>query len=960
MATLIVYPDAADVTVREENQINEPTFKAYLDRHIFGWDKGPTGHKLKTPRFVATINGQVFNPKEWANRVLLDSDTIDVVLPPKGLDPISWAVIAISVLSAAYSYYSMNNMNQLGSNSSTVPKGKNIYDINAQANSVELMGIRPEWFGRHQSVPSYLCSPYKYYNENNEQVLALMLHVGEGHYQISSTGLSIAGTPISRLSDDVDWQFFEPGEDVTVHEAHRNIYTAEEVGGTDSSSGLDFIGPSTSVSFGSEDADMALILSDDTVLVQVLMTRVVYIGGDRDHEITTYWKNKNLNWADGTTFTITGISSQSVLIDDIVEIVDSGNDETTGEPLPDKIIGKGFSVLSVGQEIQLSGAGSNDSTYTVATVSDTELTLKDTDGNDVTGLTPAPSVTVKITTTSTDDGLYQIVSTDSDYKMTVIRVGDPDWTGFIGGTYTNDISLDVTSDTLPDFQLGPYVACPEGYTTDYIEIDMLRSSGWGHYDSKGRLQDHTVDWEVWVRDADIGELDTWQVFPFSYSAKSYDQVGQTHPITLPSAIRPEVMLVRKTRSYYDTKYLDKLQWMRLKCRLPTASSYATSTTLAISIRSDSNLSSSATNKIKVVQTRKLPVPDGAGGWTEELQATRDIAPAVRYIVHNSGGSDDDIDMDELLWMHENVWAPAEEYFDGGFVDDGTIYSALKTVLQSGMAEFCFDIGKILPKRLFEKTGAGHVYTPDVMTGDGLTITTTLYDPDQNEGLIVYYMDPTDWTTSSVKCWLGDKNAISKWGELELTKGVTSETRAWRIGMRMLRRSKGEKINYSFNTEMDALNSTYLDYAELCDDLPNFGQFGEVVDWQVVPNSNDELVAQIMVDRDLEWTEGESHYMTVRRHDGTGNGPFVATKVSSRVVMLDGQLDFIPNLTGQIEPPLWLFGDATRYSEPAVITSITPNVNNETTKCSVKATNYVADMFKDDNNLPPAPGVTWWE
>ncbi|HFD4079473.1 TPA: host specificity factor TipJ family phage tail protein [Vibrio parahaemolyticus] len=958
MATLIVYPDAADVTVREENQINEPTFKAYLDHHIPDWDKGPMGHKLKTPRFVATINGQVFNPKEWANRVLLDSDTIDVVLPPQFTDPISWLVVAISVLSAGYSVYAMNNMNQLGSNSSTVPTGKNIYDINVQVNKAELMGVRPEWFGRHQSVPSYLCSPYKYYNDDNEQVLALMLHVGEGHYQISSTGLTIAGTPISRLSDDANWQLFSPGEDVTTHEAHKNIYTAEEVGGTDSSSGLDFIGPIASVTVSAED-DKSVILSEKTVLVQDRFSRTSYYG-DGDRETTYYWKNKNLEWEAGTTFTITGISSTSVLIDDIVEIVDSGNDGTTGEPLPDKIIGKGFSVLSVNQEVQLSGAGSNDSTYLAVPLSDTELTFKNLEGNDVTDLTPAPSVTIKITTTSTDDGLYEVVSTDANYQMTVKRVGDEDWTGFIGGTYTSGISLDVTSDTLPDYQLGPYVGCPEGYTTDYIEIDMLRSSGWGRYDKKGRLQNHTVDWEVWVRDADVGELDTWQVFPFTYTDKSFDQVGQTHPITLPSPIRPEVMLVRKTKSYDDTKYLDKLQWMRLKSKLPTASSYETSTTLAISIRSDSNLSSSATNKFKVLQTRKLPVPDGAGGWTEELYATRDIAPAVRYIVHQSGGSDDDIDMDELLWMHDNVWSPNEEYFDGGFVDDGTIYSALKTVLQSGMAEFCFDIGKILPKRLFEKTSAGHVYTPDVMQGEGLTITTTLYDPDQNEGLIVYYMDPTDWTTSSVKCWLGDKNAISKWGELELTKGVTSRTRAWRIGMRMLRRTQGEKINYSFTTEMDALNSTYLDYAELCDDLPNFGQFGEVVDWQVVRNSNDELVAQITVDRDLEWTEGEAHYMTVRRHDGTGNGPFVATKVSNRVVMLDGQLDFIPNLTGQIERPLWLFGDATRYSESAVITSITPNINNEQTKCSVKATNYVADMFKDDNNTPPAEGVTWWE
>ncbi|NMU25233.1 hypothetical protein HKB21_06330, partial [Vibrio parahaemolyticus] len=78
--------------------------------------------------------------------------------------------------------------------------------------------------------------------------------------------------------------------------------------------------------------------------------------GDGDRETTYYWKNKNLEWEAGTTFTITGISSTSVLIDDIVEIVDSGNDGTTGEPLPDKIIGKGFSVLSLNQEVQLSGA----------------------------------------------------------------------------------------------------------------------------------------------------------------------------------------------------------------------------------------------------------------------------------------------------------------------------------------------------------------------------------------------------------------------------------------------------------------------------------------------------------------------------------------------------------------------------------------------------------------------------
>jgi hypothetical protein len=942
MATLIVYPDAANLHEREINQIKEPTFFDYLNAHVPNWDRGPTGHKLKSPRFVAVINGENFAPQRWNTQLLLESDKIEVVIPPKGMDPISWALIAIAVLSAGYSYYVMNEMSQIGSSSSTVPDGSNIYEVNVQANSAELMGVRSQWFGYHKVVPSYLCSPFKYYDEDGNSRLCVMLHVTEGECLVSSSNITIAGSPINNLGDDVDWQLFAPGEDVSVHEAHKHMYTAEEVGGTDSSSGLDFIGPADAVVIDDDD-DYTIVLSGNTI------------------RFKSGSKTKNVAWDDDTTFTLTGTSSTSVLFDDIVEIVDGGNNDVTGEAIPDRIVGTGFSaVLAIGDEFQLSGAGSsNDDTYVVATVSDTELTLKDTDGNDVTWLTEAASVTVKFTTTDTDDGHYRVTDTDTSYRLVVERVGDDTWTSFAGGTYASGIKLEVTSDNLPDYQLGPFVACPAGYTTNYIEIDMLRSNGWGEYDN-GDLNDITVEWEAWIRDTDLGDEDQWQIFPYTYTGASYDQIGETHVIELDNAIRPEVMLVRKTASEDDSSYLDELQWMRLKVKLPTATSYANSTTLAVSINSDSSLSSSATNKIKVLLTRKLPVPDGNGGWTSENVATRSIASAVRYLVHNSGGSDDDIDMDMLLYYHENVWEPNQEYFDGGFVDETTVYAALKNILQAGMAEFCFDVGKILPKRLFEKTTAGHVYTPDVMLDDGLTINTTLYDPDVNDGLIVYYMDPTDWTTGSVRCWLGDKDSITKWGELELTKGVTSKTRAWRIGMRALRRLKTETVSYSFKTEMDALNSSYLDYAELCDDLPNFGQFGEVRDWQRVKNDNDESVAKITVDKDLEWTDGQTHYMTIRRHDGTGNGPFVATKVDDRAVMLSGNLDFIPNLTGAIEPPLWMFGDADRYSEQAIIKSIKPSIDGYNTKCTVTASNYSADIFKDDANEVPDDTVTWWE
>lgn len=942
MATLIVYPDAADLTEREINTINEPTLTAYLNAHVPNWDKGETGHKLKAPRFAATLNGSTFAPCRWSTQVLLAHDVIEIVIPPKatGAAIVAWVAVGLAVASVAYTVYMMNQMD-MGA-SSTVPDGSNIYDINVQANSADLMGVRPQWFGRHQTVPNYLCEPFKYYDENGDANLCLMLHCGEGYYQISTTDITIASTPVSSLGDDVKLSIFEPGADVSGHEAHKNIYTADEVGGTDSSTGLDFIGPVTLVSIDSDD-DYTIVLSGNTI------------------RFKKGSKTKNINWDNDTTFILTGTSTISVLFNDIVELVDSGSDEETGESLPDKLIGARLSSsLSVGQKIQLSGAGANDSTYIVATVSDTELTLKDINGDDVTWLTPAASVTVKITRTDTDDGLYKVISTDSSYRLVVERVGDANWSNFSSGSYSNGVELDVTSDNLPDYQLGPYVACPEGHTTNYLEIDMLRSNGWGHYNDKGKIESITVNWEIWVRDTDLGASDQWQKYPYSYTGTSYDQMGETHIVNLPQSIRPEVMLVRKTKSYDDTKYLDELKWQRLKCKLPTATRYANSTTLALSIRADSSLSSSATNKIKVLQTRKLSVPDGIGGWTNERYATRDIAPAIRYLVQNSGGSDDDLDMDELLALHNYTWSPNQEYFDGGFVDETTVYDVIKTILQAGMAEFCFDIGKILPKRLEKKVGQGHVYTPDIMTGDGLTVTTTLYDPDENEGLIVYYMDPTDWTTASVKCWLGDRSTISKWSELELTTGVISKTRAWRIGMRAVRRTKAEKISYSFSTEMDALNSSYLDYAELADDLPNFGQFGEIQDWQVFTDDNDQRFTLITVDRDLTWTDNQTYYMTVRRNDGTGNGPFVATKIDERVIKLAGTLDFIPDLSGAIEPPLWLFGNADRYSEPAIISSIKPSIDDDTTTCAVTATNYSDSIFADDNNEVPGENIMWWE
>tara|TARA_B100001063_G_scaffold228202_1_gene239343 strand:+ start:370 stop:723 length:354 start_codon:yes stop_codon:yes gene_type:complete len=107
------------------------------------------------------------------------------------------------------------------------------------------MGIIPETAGRHLIYPDYLTMPRREYI-NNEQWLYLMLSVGIGEYEILPEEISIADTPVRGYVGDIDYQVFAPGEDVTGHEAHRNVFTSSEVGATSGSTGIELKGRVTS------------------------------------------------------------------------------------------------------------------------------------------------------------------------------------------------------------------------------------------------------------------------------------------------------------------------------------------------------------------------------------------------------------------------------------------------------------------------------------------------------------------------------------------------------------------------------------------------------------------------------------------------------------------------------------------------------------------------------------------
>jgi hypothetical protein len=140
--------------------------------------------------------------------------------------------------------------------------------------------------------------------------------------------------------------------------------------------------------------------------------------------------------------------------------------------------------------------------------------------------------------------------------------------------------------------------------------------------------------------------------------------------------------------------------------------------------------------------------------------------------------------------------------------------------------------------------------------------------------------------------------------------------------------------------MDALNSSYLSYDALADDIPGYSQTGKVI----AVNGR-----EITLSEPLAWGVG-THFISFRKPDGTLSGAYTCTIGSvDDSVLLASDLDFTPDCSGSMELALFQFGVANRWCLPALITDIKPS---GTDKVSVTAVNYDERIYADDDNLPP--------
>lgn len=858
------------------------------------------------------VNGERALPTQWSTIEFGPEDRVEIYREPKGTDPFSITLALVFGAKAVLGAL-MPKMPSLNSGGNT-KRGNDLGLATVKGNQVKLNAVIREIAGRQRPYPDYALPPNRYFDDPRSQWIEMLLVVGRGSYDIPLSSVLIGDTPVISLGADAQMVIYQPGDDLSYETAARWWHSAPEVGAT--STGTAGIELKATYAVNPVPTAQSFQFAGYTVTVPA--------GAGQFPE----------GWAPGMLVRI-----EVGYPYDVIE-GGAGRDIIRGNL--DQI------APYVGMPIEIIGA--NAGNYTVASFTPgvgsapDEMTLDWQDGGPATGLQTGSALQMGIGFR----GLRYRITAASTASIMVERlnasgVADTTWPGFDALT-TSTAALHLDGSTQEGDWSGPFPACPPGKTTQRIAWDIFFPQGLVHVGGKGDLNSLEVTVEMQYRD--ITTAGAWTSEVKIYQAATLDQLGFTNYTNLPSAIRPEVRIRRIGAKSTSTQDANTVQWYGLRSNLDAPIKYDGVTLIALRVKGGNRIASQSESQVSCIATRKLPTRRG-GAWTEP-EPTRDISAWFGYIAQSVGylieDGNSDIDLDELDRL-QAIWTARGDYYDRTIEAASTVKACMIEALQAGFAELTIDRGLLRPVR-DEKRGPDfdHEYSPlfnpQVMTKP-LKREAEHVTADDFDGVDVEYLSSTTWQIETIECRLpGDLGLRTEKIKVE---GISDETRAWRYGMRRRRQQVYQRKRYSFSTELDALNSGYLDYALLGDTTPGYGQSAMLKGFAPMGSQ------QILVSSErLIWTPGAEHWVALRRRDGSASGPYVATRVDDYRMTISG-LDFTPVLDSAMDPPVLQFGPKAMFCYPALIKEVNPS---GTVSCNVMAVNYDERVYLDDDNFPP--------
>lgn len=889
------------------------TWKTDRRMTIESWLMGqsPSYERRESPPISVVLNDEVIDQGLWHKVKFKPSDLLQIYREPKGADPfsITYALFkgAKAVLKAL-----MPKMPGMPSTAGQ-QQGNPIAEASAKGNKVKLGDAIRQIAGHQRTYPSYLCQPRQYFVGPRDQRVEMLLYVGEGEYDISASKVRVGETPLISLGADAEYQIYQPGANLSADSAHINWFNVPEVGA--SSSGA-----------------AGLELTTATTLTQYANAAVYQFAGDTI-SVPSGSGSFPADWSAGLIIRVVAPYSY--------EAIDGGvNRDIIRGPLE---------MLNPAPGMSIEVAGSNAGFYVVhsftpaAGGSPAEMTLNYDGGSPVVGLTPGTGqasigpreLRYRITAASTSIITLERLASDGST--------DDDWPGFDAmQSVVAVISLDASN--LQGGYRGPFACCPDGEKVTQLEWTVFFANGLCGIGREGQIYNipayHTFEY----RDMDLAGA--WTVVEKSHSGASLDAQGFTNRVTLPYPMRAEARIKKRwvdLGGRANEEARDDTTWYHLRGMMENSpTSYAGLTVMSFKIRGGDRLSAQSESQVSCEPTRILPIYSN-GAWLPKAP-TRDIVPWCLYQLKQRGYTDADFDLPEWTEFHNKCVARGDTY-DETLDSAITVKDMVNNALACGFGELVVYRGLLRPVRdearaIFDASYGPktQTYSPQNMT-KMLKISGAMPSINDFDGVDVEYYSRKTWAWETRPCrWPGDQGI--KVEKIKLP-GISDETRAWRIGMRRRGHQKFRTDVYSWETELDGGNSGYLSFAAVADDAPKRCQSAILLDFQVTPGGT-----LLQSSEPLDWSAGGEHRIGVRKLDGTLSGPWVATQVDAYTARVD-ELDFTPVVDGSLEPPHILFGPATRWAYPVLVTSADPANGN----FAMKGMPYDARVYTYDDQFP---------
>jgi hypothetical protein len=538
-------------------------------------------------------------------------------------------------------------------------------------------------------------------------------------------------------------------------------------------------------------------------------------------------------------------------------------------------------------------------------------------------------------------------------------------------------SIEVSGQDMPTgTYLGSFVANASGTQANYLGVDFVMPRGMYYANDDGSLATVSISATVEARLIDdVGApLGLWVTLGSpTYSAATTTPLRYSERYSV-TAGRYEVRVKRTDTEQTTSRYGHDLIWSGLRAYLPETRDFGDVTLLALRMRASNNLSMQASRKVNCIATRKIPIwrnsaysvttnvctvfetghlkqvgdvitvtpstgtmPSGsrtvatvaANSYTFAVTtantsgncavwsantATRSIAWPIAYACKQVGLTDAQIDLATLLAL-DAVWVSRSDYFDARFDNFLGFWEAVtkmagagraKPYMQGGIMRIMRDQAATVPVALFSMR--------NIVKGS-FSVDYLMPTADTADAIDVGYFDSGTWSPRRVRAKLPGSTAARP-AKVELF-GVTGRDQAFREGMYQAASNRYRRKVIHFTTEMEGFIPSFGDLIAIQHDMPAWGQGGEITAW-------DAGTLTATLSDPLTWSPGSTHYIALRKRDGSVEGPYVVTAgLYDNQAILQSIPTFTPYTAGAEERTHYTFGWAETWRQPARLLSARP-------------------------------------